>query len=53
MSMLVPPQMMNTMVPSTDGAMPAAGAAFTEAFYADPVRSYMLPVFSDRRTDWP
>ena len=37
----------------TDGAMPAAGAAFTEAFYADPVRRYMLPVFSDRRTDWP
>ena len=33
--------------------MPAAGAAFTEAFYADPVRAYMLPVFSDRRTDWP
>ena len=30
-----------------------AGAAFTEAFYADPVRRYMLPVFSDRRTDWP
>jgi len=53
MSMLVPPQMMNTMVPSTDGAMPAAGAEFTAAFYADPVRRYMLPVFSDRRTDWP
>ena len=53
MSMLVPPQMMNTMVPSTTGATPAAGAAFTEAFYADPVRAYMLPVFSDRRTDWP
>ena len=33
--------------------MPSAGAAFTEAFYADPVRNYMLPVFSDRRTDWP
>jgi lysine 2,3-aminomutase len=53
MSMLVPPQMMNTMVPSTDGAMPAPGAEFTAAFYADPVRRYMLPVFSDRRTDWP
>ncbi|MFC8502272.1 KamA family radical SAM protein [Pedococcus sp. NPDC057267] len=53
MSMLVPPQMMNTMVPATDGAMPAAGAEFTRAFYADPVRRYMLPVFSDRRTDWP
>ncbi|MEX0429128.1 KamA family radical SAM protein [Nocardioides sp. DS6] len=49
MSMLVPPQMMNTMVP--DGA--SAGSAFTDAFYADPVRRYMIPIFSDRRTDWP
>ncbi|GAA2743464.1 lysine 2,3-aminomutase [Terrabacter aerolatus] len=53
MSMLVPPQMLNTMVPATDGAVPSAGHDFTEAFYADPVRHYMLPVFSDRRTDWP
>ncbi|HET7397121.1 MAG TPA: lysine 2,3-aminomutase [Intrasporangium sp.] len=53
MSMLVPPQMLNTMVPATDAPMPSAGAAFTEAFYADPVRRYMLPVFSDRRADWP
>lgn len=56
MSMLVPPQMMNTMVSEVtwaDGTMPAAGAEFTRAFYADPVRRYMLPVFSDRRTDWP
>ena len=45
--------MLNTMVPATDAAMPAAGHDFTEAFYADPVRRYMLPVFSDRRTDWP
>ena len=42
MSMLVPPQMINTMDVSS-----------TAAFYADPVRLYMLPVFSDRRTDWP
>jgi lysine 2,3-aminomutase len=53
MSMLVPPQMLNTMVPATSSPMPAAGPAFTAAFYADPVRRYMLPVFSDRRTDWP
>jgi lysine 2,3-aminomutase len=53
MSMLIPPQMLNTMVPATDTPMPAAGQAFTEAFYADPVRRYMVPVFSDRRTDWP
>jgi lysine 2,3-aminomutase len=44
MSMLVPPQMMNTMVPH---AVPT-----TDALLADPVRHYMLPVFSDRRTDW-
>jgi lysine 2,3-aminomutase len=42
MSMLLPPQMLNTMDSSS-----------TEAFYADPVRRYMLPVLSDRRTDWP
>jgi lysine 2,3-aminomutase len=45
MSLLVPPQMVNTMVPH---AVPT-----TEALYGDPVRRYMLPVFSDRRTDWP
>jgi lysine 2,3-aminomutase len=45
MSMLLPPQMLNTMVPH---AVPD-----TDSFYADPVRHYMIPVFSDRRTDWP
>ncbi|MEP9383549.1 lysine 2,3-aminomutase [Nocardioides sp. KR10-350] len=45
MSMLVPPQMLNTMVPDR--------VPDTESFYADPVRRYMIPVFSDRRTDWP
>ena len=49
MSMLVPPQMLNTMAASTAPDQPG----FTEAFYADPVRRYMIPVFSDRRTDWP
>src|SRR3954449_1280706 len=53
MSMLLPPQMLNTMVPSTREPMPAAGESFSAAFSADPVRRYMLPVFSDRRTDWP
>jgi KamA family protein len=48
MSMLVPPQMINTMVP----ACSPAEAGFTDAFYADPVRRYMIPVYSDRRTDW-
>jgi len=45
MSMLVTPQMLNTMVPEQ--------VPTTEAFYADPVRRYMLPVLSDRRVDWP
>ena len=49
MSMLVPPQMVNTMAP---GATPGS-AGFTDAFYADPVRRYMIPVFTDRREDWP
>ncbi|MGA8115448.1 MAG: lysine 2,3-aminomutase [Actinocatenispora sp.] len=45
MSMLLPPQMLNTIVP--------AAVPDTDSFYADPVRRYMLPVASDRRTDWP
>ena len=49
MSMLVPPQMLNTMAPR----IAADDPGFTEAFYADPVRRYMIPVFSDRRGDWP
>jgi lysine 2,3-aminomutase len=49
MSMLLPPQMLNTMAP---GASPA-DPGFTDALYADPVRRYMMPVFSDRRADWP
>jgi KamA family protein len=49
MSMLVPPQMLNTMVPALAPDQPG----YTEAFYADPVRRYMIPVFSDRRADWP
>jgi lysine 2,3-aminomutase len=53
MAMLVPPQMLNTMVAGSHGAMPAAGRAFTAALHADPIRRYMLPVFSDRLSDWP
>ena len=54
MAMLLPPQMLNTMVPDwgTAGVSGAPGS-LTDAFYADPIRHYMLPVFSDRRTDWP
>src|SRR5262245_18721604 len=46
MSMLVPPQMLNTMAPSTV-------SGFTEAFYDDPIRRYMIPVASDRHPEWP
>src|SRR4051795_6500784 len=45
MSILLPPQMVNTMVP--------AQVPTTAAMYADPVRRYMLPVFSDRDRSWP
>ncbi|NUQ90849.1 MAG: lysine 2,3-aminomutase, partial [Glycomyces artemisiae] len=50
MSMLLPPQMLNTMVPAVEETAPGS---WTDAFYADPVRRYMLPVASDRRSDWP
>ena len=48
MSMLLPPQMLNTMSPQwTPG-----DAGFTESFYADAIRRYMLPVRSDREPEW-
>ncbi|USX55446.1 KamA family radical SAM protein [Lentzea sp. HUAS12] len=49
MSMLIPPQMFNTMAVDA----PLTPDAFTEAFLNDPVRRYMLPVASDRDTRWP
>ncbi|MGH2573832.1 MAG: KamA family radical SAM protein [Actinomycetota bacterium] len=39
MSMLIPPQMINTMG--------------EEDLYADPVRRYMAPAFSEREPEWP
>src|SRR5499433_2535366 len=45
MSLLLPPQMINTMVPDR--------VPDTAAMVADPVRRYMLPVFSDRDPVWP
>ncbi|HYV45062.1 MAG TPA: lysine 2,3-aminomutase [Myxococcaceae bacterium] len=39
MSLLVPPQMLNTMD--------------ERDLWADPIRRYMLPAIQDRRTDWP
>ncbi|MGP3923519.1 KamA family radical SAM protein [Streptomyces sp. 8N616] len=50
MSLLITPHMINTMAPDA----PADGpGSLTDAYYADPVRRYMLPVLSDRRTDFP
>jgi lysine 2,3-aminomutase len=48
MSMLLPPQMLNTMAPHCVPGRPS----LTEAFYADPIRRYMLPVLSDREPVW-
>jgi lysine 2,3-aminomutase len=45
MSMLLPPQMINTMVPDAPPGV--------DALYADPIRRYMLPVASDRHPEWP
>ncbi len=45
MSMLVPPQMINTMSP--------AAPPTTDALYADPIRRYMIPARSDRHPQWP
>ena len=43
MSILIPPQMLNTMCPQ---------AVDTDGFYADPIRRYLLPVASDRDPLW-
>jgi len=48
MSMLLPPQMLNTMAPNCAPER----RKFTEVFYADPIRRYMLPVLSDREPEW-
>ncbi|NRQ37778.1 lysine 2,3-aminomutase [Nonomuraea sp. NN258] len=45
MSMLLTPQLINTMAPHTPPD--------DESLRADPVRRYMMPIASDRRTDWP
>ncbi len=39
MSMLIPPQMINTMIEAD--------------LYADPVRRYMAPAYSEREPEWP
>ncbi|MFF8789323.1 KamA family radical SAM protein [Streptomyces sp. NPDC015125] len=49
MAMLVTPQMLNTMAPETA----ADSESYSDAFYADPIRRYMIPVRSDRDPWWP
>ena len=49
MSMLVPPQMINTMMRD---ASPSGPGSLTDAFYADPIRRYMLPMLTDRLVEW-
>jgi len=49
MSMLLPPQMLNTMATNAE----LAPAAFTKVFLSDPIRRYMMPVASDRDARWP
>ncbi|MCW2611681.1 MAG: kamA [Cryptosporangiaceae bacterium] len=44
MALLLPPQMLNTIVPD--------GLPDQDSLYADPVRRYMLPVSSDRAGEW-
>jgi lysine 2,3-aminomutase len=51
MSMLVPPQMLNTMATHPDAT--TGPTAYTDAFYRDPIRRYMIPVRSDRDPVWP
>lgn len=51
MSLLISPHMLNTIV--GDVPPPGGTGSLTEAFYADPVRRYMLPVFSDRHPTMP
>lgn len=57
MSMLLPPQMLNTMVPGSDPGSAEGGSDIgddiTAALYADPVRRYMLPLRSERDPVWP
>src|ERR1700743_2713510 len=49
MSMLLPPQMLNTIAP----AVAASGPGFTACWHGDPVRRYMVPVFTDRQPECP
>ncbi|QES52213.1 lysine 2,3-aminomutase [Streptomyces venezuelae] len=49
MAMLVTPHLLNTMAPETAADCEAYG----DAFYADPIRRYMIPVRSDRDPRWP
>ncbi len=49
MSMLLPPQMLNTMAPDLGAGAPPGSPRRS---IADPIRRYMLPVLSDREPEW-
>jgi lysine 2,3-aminomutase len=49
MSRLVPPQMLNTMLPR---AVPRGPGSWSGRFRTDPIRRYMLPMLSDRLERW-
>jgi lysine 2,3-aminomutase len=49
MSLLITPQLLNTMVPAARSGSPGS---LTDGFYADPVRRYILPLASDRLREW-
>src|SRR6185436_6176081 len=53
MSMLLPPQMLITLSTGDTSGEHASRSVATAAFYADPIRRYMIPVASDRHPDWP
>ncbi|MEU4955589.1 KamA family radical SAM protein [Streptomyces lavendulae] len=50
MAMLLTPQQLSTIA---SGTVPGGPGSLTDAVYHDPIRRYMLPVFSDRRADYP
>src|SRR4029078_3668820 len=53
MSMLLPPQMLNTMSTGDTSGELASRSVATAAFYADPIRRSMIPVAAARPPAWP
>jgi lysine 2,3-aminomutase len=53
MSILLTPQVLNTIAAECGSYSDDGPASYTAAFMTDPVRRYMLPVASDRDPVWP